>query len=79
MCYYTVQLLMHTCGHEKPSGRTKVDCGARRCKYSATHPESGCSNCVNTCRQWMLQPQSVSAGSSPTLCFHCAHARRYAT
>ncbi|KAJ7215100.1 hypothetical protein B0H12DRAFT_1032691 [Mycena haematopus] len=50
MCYPLVQLFRHACGHEKPGGR--VDCGARNCRYSAAHPESGCTNCVRTCRQW---------------------------
>ncbi|KAJ7604832.1 hypothetical protein DFH06DRAFT_274611 [Mycena polygramma] len=76
MCYDSVHLLTHICGHQKPGGRSKVDCHSRRCRYSATHPPSGCSNCVNTCRQWMLQPQNVQAGTSPTICFDCARSRR---
>ncbi|KAJ6562333.1 hypothetical protein B0H19DRAFT_1144179 [Mycena capillaripes] len=76
MCYDSVQLLLHTCGHQKPSGRVKVDCHSRRCRYSDTHPASGCNNCVNTCRQWMLQAQTVPAGNSPTICWDCAHPPR---
>ncbi|KAJ7310031.1 hypothetical protein DFH08DRAFT_899182 [Mycena albidolilacea] len=73
MCYDSVKLYVHTCGHQMPGGREKVDCGSRRCRYSSAHPGAGCNNCVNTCRQWMLPPQSALAGRRDNICFRCAN------
>ncbi|KAJ6449756.1 hypothetical protein C8R45DRAFT_1044373 [Mycena sanguinolenta] len=73
MCYPLVQLFRHSCGHDKPGGRITVDCFSPNCRYSSTHPQSGCTNCVRTCRQWMLPPQTTLAGSKDNICWNCAH------
>ncbi|KAK7017771.1 hypothetical protein R3P38DRAFT_1315639 [Favolaschia claudopus] len=74
MCYENVNTYLHTCGHQKPGpGRTKIDCGSRYCRYSDSHPRSGCANCYKSCSQWLMQPRRVLAGTSPTVCWDCQH------
>ncbi|KAJ6597783.1 hypothetical protein DFH09DRAFT_1304544 [Mycena vulgaris] len=76
MCHDAVPFRLFACGHEKPEGqRSHVDCGSHRCRYSKQHP-GGCANCVNTCQQWMMQPQRYPAGSAPGMCFNCLNPPR---
>ncbi|KAJ7482001.1 hypothetical protein FB451DRAFT_1394603 [Mycena latifolia] len=76
MCHDAVPCRTFSCGHSKPDGeRTQVDCGSRRCRYSKNHP-APCTNCVNTCQQWMMQPRLYSAGAAPDLCFNCLNPPR---
>ncbi|KAJ7120213.1 hypothetical protein C8R44DRAFT_672048 [Mycena epipterygia] len=75
MCYPSVQYLLHSCGHEKPGQRVTVDCRRSNCRYSSAHP-SVCSNCVNTCQQWLMPPQRASGGTSPNMCWNCVNPGR---
>ncbi|KAK6996806.1 hypothetical protein R3P38DRAFT_3070558 [Favolaschia claudopus] len=77
MCFDNIHLIHYACGHGKPTGnKTRVNCGSRRCAFSSIHPQYGCANCVNTCRQRLLPPESIVTSNSPNLCSDCARGRK---
>ncbi|THU91163.1 hypothetical protein K435DRAFT_780887 [Dendrothele bispora CBS 962.96] len=70
MCHRQLRFIRNSaCGHLTYTGDTKVDCRARSCYLSSSHPPN-CPHC--TCKRYYTQPERIVTHETPSRCAQCS-------